>query len=280
MAILEKRASTLGEILDAAAQIRRAWNPSFMMEDLWFRGHGKRKFKLQPGLFRPAVELRSYDEYTIQTMFRSLGEAHLSRSLDSSWDWYFLAQHCRLPTRLLDWTESLLVGVYFALANEIEGRERRDFDDQLKQPRGPSIYDDESPTVWMLDAGSLNHWATGEDGIYSPGNDDIDGYRWDKIHEIIGAGTPMDKPIAIMPPRQNPRIVAQRGTFTVHGSGKAPIDDIAEALDPANLIKLGCIVLDRNNLANVWDELEVAGVERLTLFPELDSIAEHIKWVY
>jgi hypothetical protein len=282
MAISAKRASTLGQVLEATAQIRNTWNPSYSKDqDLWFRGHPKRSFQLQPGLYRPSVEKYKYDEYTLLTTFKNLGDSYLSRGLVSSWDWYFLAQHYRLPTRLLDWTESLLASVYFALASEIEGLERRVFDELLRQPQGTPVFDDTSPTVWILDAGSLNHWAVGEDGIFAPGNDQIEGYCWDKIHESCDPGEPpKDKPIALTPPRQNPRIVAQRGMFTVHGTSRLPIDDIASSSDPTDLIKLGCIVLDRSNLASIWDELEVAGVGRLTLFPELDSVAEHIKWVY
>ena len=35
----------------------------------------------------------------------------------NNWDWYFVMQHYGAPTRLLDWTEGALHGLYFALRN-------------------------------------------------------------------------------------------------------------------------------------------------------------------
>jgi hypothetical protein len=37
-------------------------------------------------------------------------------------------------------------------------------------------------------------------------------------------------PIAIFPTRDSPRLVSQRGVFTVHGIGEVPIDEVFNSL--------------------------------------------------
>jgi hypothetical protein len=87
-------------------------------------------------------------------------------------------------------------------------------------------------------------------------------------------------PIALLPPRQSARIIAQQGMFTLHGTNNAPLDDLASNEGAGSVIRLGCVQLDRSRLTIFLDELVIAGVTRPAIFPELDAIAHQIRWFY
>jgi hypothetical protein len=44
------------------------------------------------------------------------------------------------------------------------------------------------------------------------------------------------KPIAIFPARTNPRILAQRGVFTVHGADEIALEDLASSTKPVKAV--------------------------------------------
>jgi len=275
--MIDEKAQGLGEIIGRVKSIVRNWNPTpSKAEELWFRGQAKTQYELLPGLYRLHNAVFNYDEENLFERFKASGSPYTDEKIKTYWDWYFLAQHHGLPTRLLDWTENLLAAIYFALAEYLETGDRREHDAELAALPATPLYDLDSPAVWILDAGSLNQVSCGpsEDYIITPGGDLTAKF----LPANIADKSPANRyPLAILPPHTNERIVAQQGVFTVHGHDRQSIDQLASS-SSGSTIKLARIKLDRANLARLWEELELTGINRLALFPDLDSAAYCTKW--
>ena len=79
----------------------------------WFRGQTNKDYKPLPSIFRQ----NGYAEVDLTQMYRYragvLGEVpQRSGSID---EWLFLMQHYGLPTRMLDWTESGIIALFFSV---------------------------------------------------------------------------------------------------------------------------------------------------------------------
>jgi hypothetical protein len=87
--------------------------------------------------------------------------------------------------------------------------------------------------------------------------------------------------VPIKPPLLNDRLKIQQSFFTFHG-GKIIKDGVLISFEPMedhpyvsdSLIK---IKIDKEDKANFLLELELSGIKKATLFPELEHQAEDIK---
>lgn len=258
------------EFIRGVLELGKRWCPSDPRPEIWFRGTENRDLKLLPG----AYWRTKYDERTFVLSFRSMVPSYLNREPTDEWEWYYLMQHYGLPTRLLDWSESPLVALYFAL---------------LKEPAG------RGPCVWVIDPVALNRVAQGfTDGtIIAPVTTDPEApsrhwlpdycRRGESIKSFDSGTGYRDnaKPLAVFPKRYNPRIVAQRGVFTVHGVQETPIEEImtTAAADPSD-VRIARFCFGSGARAELKRDLYCLGISKAALFPEPQSVAEDLREQY
>src|SRR5262249_12804451 len=117
---------------------------------------------------------------------------------------------------LLDWTESALSGLYFAIRNN-------------------NGYHDAA--VWILDPWSLNKQVLGKIDVLLPGDvtltrrEQRDLNRWLPARFARKKRLP-SRPIAIYPAHIEKRISAQRSCFTIHGSDITAFEKFAAKDNP------------------------------------------------
>lgn len=233
----------------------------------WFRGEPSCETPLVPRLYRKKWKNDYYENRLVQ-YFRmkapTLGYGRTPHR-DHIDQWLFLAQHVRLPTRLLDWTESSLIGLYFALQEK-------------------------KPIVWMLNPFALNALSISDDtekptfNIYpitwhDPTELEPKAKRNIGFENIAGAWLNDTRgvtlPVAVQPTNVHPRMIAQRSCFTVHGRRKESICDLLSkhANDKDILTKY---VIDGSKSKQMLDEIRILGVSCATLFPEHDGLAKDL----
>nr|WP_283812821.1 FRG domain-containing protein [Bradyrhizobium tropiciagri] len=211
----------------------------------WFRGHAKANWPLLPGIMRSKSGL---SEGSALARFKQSAAMLTERSPSSAFDWTFLMQHYGVPTRLLDWSESPLVALFFAV-------------DTFQAHRNTDA------AVWCLKPTALNKNANISNALeanYIPSfeAEELMPYATDKLKatnvELL--------PVATIATRNNPRIQAQMGTFTIHHTKKVPVEAVG---DKSHVIKY---IIPSSAREPLKKELRLLGLNQFSLFPELASV--------
>jgi hypothetical protein len=255
MPILEDPVSGLAEFVTRVEQIVVEWTPPGAEWYLqpWFRGHGDTRWNLEPTFYRMRVAgglgAEHYSEAELLNMFKRRARRYLDHAPQSDWEWLFEMQHHGLPTRLLDWTESYLVALYFA----------------VRDARG-----DADACVWITNPWWLGKHALGDFDLPSADEPNVQAWRpGARLDELPQA------PVAILPVHSSARIQAQRGTFTIHGRAHDGLDKLAESAG-----RKGCLrrlVIPKQDVVRVRLELSRAGIAESVIFPELPGLCRELR---
>jgi hypothetical protein len=169
---------------------------------------------------------------------RSVGQ-FLNSPPQTDWDLLALAQHHGVATRLLDWSRNPLVALYFAVAEPA-----RDV------PPSPAV-------VWRFEPDS-EHYLTEQ-----------------------ATETPFlpSKTLLFVPNSVTTRIRAQSGLFSVHRfQHKRCRDFVPLEKNPRYSGKLTKLLIPPDAFCDIRYMLDHFGVNRATMFPDLDGLCHYLTW--
>lgn len=231
---------------------------------LWFRGQSLEKFGLIPAVGRPqshnGIRVKNISEAMEKELllrFRLRAYQFVKNTMND-WEAMMLARHYGLPTRLLDWTASPLVALYFA-CSEDQGREGRVW----ALNRYP--YDGDN----LLDAIHLSQMK--------PGHDPFEIYKSNVVtSKKLGTKVTNDAVKILHPLHNSPRLVSQSGIFTFHSNPRKQLEKYKDVLFDDKRLDIQHLfywVIPKTAKTQIVRSLTGLGISRRTLFPDLEGLA-------
>lgn len=221
----------------------------------WYRGQANEKWPLLPAMAR-SKKYKNKEAIFLSRFKQNAVLLMNNHKPNNDWEWLTVMQHHGAPTRLLDWSESPLVALYFATNPEQKT----------------------SGALWILNPLMLNKHAKirHDDPKFLPSldfnNDVVKAYTPEQVNSSTSETLELD-PIAIIPPHTTMRMQAQQGVFTVIHRKQIAIEDV----DIDKKLHIRKYIIEHKHKTSIRKELEILGISYFQLFPELASVGKIIK---
>jgi hypothetical protein len=228
-----------------------------------FRGQPDSSYPLKPSLLRYLNRLNVSETEALELekdawmRFVAQSHIHLSPNLYSTLEgtmmtWWPVMQHHGAPTRLLDWTDSIYVAAYFAVAQN----------------------PDKDGTIWVLHTNALE---TQMKRLYGPLKEPLSDV--DFASTFLSSNSAL-RIVFVRRNTQTDRMIAQQGLFTVCTNIKGDHGEIvADALPPSSP-KGGAwfskMIIPAKLKVEVLRKLRAMNIAAHSLFPGIDGIGRGI----
>lgn len=233
----------------------------------WFRGHSKCFGNLIPKIFRESERIKAqlsvgYEDHEfsyIEEYQRKVPAFTNNIPERRDIGWLLMMQHYGAPTRLLDWTENILVAAYFAVHEERteDGEIWVIFPQRLNKHYAGEAF-------WLWDSPEVSYLAK-EPFSLDPS----------KLAKELSLIKTPQTPLAFYPPLNNPRMVAQSSVFTLHPKPNNDKSNTIRALlkNTEKNIEIVRYRIPSERKGKIFSDLNKLGINRTRLFPEQESVA-------
>lgn len=247
--MITQEVKTIDELLLFVSSLYKGQGRKF-----WYRGEENAELTLIPSIQRGKKRVETERYITNDFYIRAKQILDNPPAKHNYAGWVSLMQHYGLPTRMLDWSQSPLIAVFFATETYKETP-------------------DTDACVWVLEPGLLNEMEEFGNCIYPIDADTTQEMLLPAFKHAHHNPVLKDKILACSSTENNLRMYVQQSNFTVHNSLRR-LEDIC------NENMLYKIIIPDFRKEYFIESLRVFGITEGSVYPDLDHISNDLKDFY
>lgn len=228
-----------------------------------YKGLSNAQWHLSTSLYRNCMAKKNALEETILRSFTKYASYEDPALKDSVWRQLIIGQHHGLPTRMLDWTYSPLIGLHFATSAEPVKLGTRD------------------ALLWKIDGKELNERLP-DKYQRELKNSNAHMFTVEMLQKVTSSLTEYDLDmkdhamVLMEPPSIDQRIINQYASFTIVPPGIESADGtctIEQWLDKntENTVKY---IIDKDIIWRIRDMLDQMNLNERIIYPGLDGLSQ------